>query len=50
MALAEIVIGHTIAIERANSVALKINSDSWRATRSKYPMLLLMVGYTVAGL
>jgi len=49
-ALAEIVIGHTIAIERANSVALKIHSDSWRATRSEYPMLLLMVGYTVVGL
>jgi len=48
--LAAIVIGHIIAVALAHAVALKIHSDSWRATRSQYPMLLLMVGYTIAGL
>ncbi len=49
-ALAAIVAGHIIAVSLAHAVALKVHGDSWRAMRSQYPMLLLMVGYTIAGL
>ncbi|MBT4427920.1 MAG: hypothetical protein HOM52_12260 [Rhodospirillaceae bacterium] len=49
-ALAAIVVGHIIAVSLAHAVALKVHGDSWRAMRSQYPMLVLMVGYTIAGL
>jgi len=43
-ALAAIVVGHIVA------VALRIHGDSWTAMRSQYPMLALMIGYTIVGL
>ncbi len=49
-ALSAIVAGHIIALSLAHAVALRIYGDGWSAMRSQYPMLLLMVGYTVAGL
>ena len=49
-ALVAIIIGHIIAVALAHAVALRLHGDSWRAMRSQYPMLVLMVGYTIAGL
>jgi hypothetical protein len=49
-ALSAIVAGHIIAVSLAHAAALKIHGDGWSAMRSQYPMLLLMVGYTIAGL
>jgi hypothetical protein len=49
-ALAAITVGHVIAVSLAHLVALRVYGDSWIAMRSQYPMLVLMVGYTVAGL
>jgi len=49
-ALVAIVLGHIIAVSLAHAVALKTYGDGWIAMRSQYPMLLLMVGYTIAGL
>ncbi len=49
-ALAAITAGHVIAVSLAHIVALRVYGDGWLAMRSQYPMLVLMVGYTVAGL
>ena len=43
-ALAAIVVGYIVA------VALRIHGDGWTAMRSQYPMLALMIGYTIVGL
>lgn len=45
-----IVIGHIIAVFLSHSIALRLKQTHSEAIRSQYPMLLLMVGYTVASL
>jgi hypothetical protein len=39
--------GHIIAVRVAHVVALRDFPDRRRATRSQYPMLVLMIGYTM---
>lgn len=45
-----IVLGHIIAVYVAHAIALARYPDRRAALRSQVPMLVLMVGYTVAGL
>ncbi len=45
-----IVAGHVIAVGLAHRMALRIYQDPRTATRSQYPMLVLMVGYTMLSL
>ncbi|MQF65285.1 hypothetical protein FIM04_04130 [SAR202 cluster bacterium AC-409-J13_OGT_754m] len=45
-----IVIGHIIAVFLAHSIALRLGKTRGEAVRSQFPMLVLMVGYTVASL
>ena len=45
-----IVIGHIIAVFLAHIIAFKLIPTRRYALRSQYPMLVLMVGYTVASL
>ena len=45
-----IVIGHIISIYIAHRLATRIFKDNKRVIISQFPMLLLMVGYTVLGL
>ena len=45
-----IVVGHIIAVFVAHSSALSMLPRRRNALRSQYPMLVLMVGYTVASL
>jgi hypothetical protein len=48
--VALIVIGHVIAVYLAHGIALRLLQDQRRAVRSQYPMLALMVLYTVLSL
>ena len=45
-----IVVGHIIAVFLSHSIALRIHDTSEHALQSQYPMLILMVGYTIASL
>jgi hypothetical protein len=45
-----IVIGHIFAVYLAHMTALKTFDGARAALRSQYPMLILMVGYTMVGL
>ena len=45
-----IVVGHIIAVYLAHVVALRLFREHQPALRSQYPMLFLMVGYTVISL
>jgi hypothetical protein len=49
-AVAVIVIGHVIAVYLSHHMALQIYQGRRNAIKSQYPMLLLMVGYTVLSL
>jgi hypothetical protein len=49
-AVITIVVGHIIAVYLAHLVALRLLHDQVLARRSQYPMLVLMVGYTMASL
>ena len=42
--------GHIIAVYLAHMVALRTLGDRGAALRSQYPMLALMVGYTMLSL
>jgi hypothetical protein len=48
--VALIVVGHVIAVYLAHGIALRLLRDQRRAVRSQYPMLALMVLYTVFSL
>ncbi|MEE9198342.1 MAG: hypothetical protein V3U26_00945 [Dehalococcoidia bacterium] len=48
--IAAIVIGHIVAVYVAHIVALRVFRDRRLAQRSQYPMLALMVGYTMLSL
>jgi hypothetical protein len=48
--VALIVVGHVIAVYLAHGIALRLLGDEKRAVRSQYPMLALMVLYTVLSL
>ena len=50
VSLAAIVLGHIFAVYLAHVVALQAFDDRRRALRSQYPMLVLMVGYTMVSL
>jgi hypothetical protein len=45
-----IVIGHIIAVFLSHRIALRIHENHSHALQSQYPMLVLMVGYTIASL
>lgn len=42
--------GHVIAVYLAHVVALRLLGDSRRVQRSQYPILVLMILYTVSSL
>lgn len=48
--VALIVAGHVVAVYLAHAIALRSGRDPKRALRSQYPMLALMVLYTVLSL
>jgi hypothetical protein len=48
--VALIVVGHAIAVYLAHGISLRLLDDKKRAVRSQYPMLALMVLYTVCSL
>ncbi|HZY64613.1 MAG TPA: hypothetical protein VFE21_01885 [Rubrobacteraceae bacterium] len=48
--VALIVAGHVIAVYLAHAVALRLLDDSKRTQRSQYPILMLMILYTVSSL
>jgi hypothetical protein len=48
--VALIVVGHVIAVYLAHGISLRLIHDRKRAVRSQYPMLALMVFYTVFSL
>ncbi len=48
--IAAIVIGHICAVYLAHVTALRALGNRFAAVRSQYPMLLLMVGYTIVSL
>jgi hypothetical protein len=45
-----IVIGHIIAVFLSHRIALRVHENHNHALQSQYPMLVLMVGYTIASL
>lgn len=49
-AVAAIVLGHIVAVYLAHLIALRVLGDRALAVKSQYPMLLLMVGYTMLSL
>ena len=49
-AVVGIVAGHIIAVYLAHAVALRTFGDRGAAVRSQYPMMVLMVGYTMLSL
>jgi polyferredoxin len=49
-AVIAIVVGHIIAVYVAHAIALRVFPDRVAAVHSQYPMLLLMVGYTMISL
>jgi hypothetical protein len=50
MAIVAIVTGHVVAVYLAHCVALQANSDRQAALRSQWPMVALMVCYTMTSL
>ena len=48
--IAAIVIGHICAVYLAHVTALRALENRFAAVRSQYPMLVLMVGYTMVSL
>ncbi len=48
--VAAIVIGHIVAVYLAHIMALRLFPDARRALRSQYPMLVLMLAYTMTSL
>jgi hypothetical protein len=48
--VAAIVVGHVAAVYLAHAMALRVFGDKRAALRSQYPMLALMVGYTMVSL
>jgi hypothetical protein len=50
LAVIAIVTGHMIAIWLAHVAATQLYADARAARRSQYPMLILMVGYTMLSL
>jgi hypothetical protein len=50
ISIAAIVIGHMVAVYLAHCVALKAHSDRQAALRSQWPMIALMVCYTMTSL
>jgi hypothetical protein len=48
--VALIVVGHVLAVYLAHGIALRLLGDKERAVRSQYPMVALMVLYTVLSL
>jgi hypothetical protein len=50
MAVGSIVLGHIIAVYLAHVIAIRNLKEPKAALRSQYPMLGLMVGYTVVSL
>jgi hypothetical protein len=50
ISVAAIVVGHIFAVYLAHMTALKTFTGTKAALRSQYPMLILMVGYTMVGL
>ncbi len=50
VSIAAIVIGHVCAVYLAHRTALRALENRFAAVRSQYPMLVLMVGYTMASL
>lgn len=44
------VIGHIAAVYLAHAMALRVFKEKRAAIRSQYPMLLLMMGYTMMSL
>ena len=49
-ALISIIIGHVVAIYVAHVIAIRVFGDKAQAIRSQYPMLVLMIGYTMLSL
>jgi hypothetical protein len=49
-AVTAIVLGHILAVYIAHVIALRMFGDPRQAIRSQYPMLALMVGYTMVSL
>jgi hypothetical protein len=49
-AVTAIILGHIVAVYVAHAIALRELPDRRRALRSQYPMLVLMVGYTMVSL
>jgi hypothetical protein len=49
-AVSAIVLGHIVAVFVAHVIALRVFGDRRLARRSQYPMLALMVGYTMVSL
>ena len=45
-----IVVGHIIAVFLSHRIALRVHENHRHALQSQYPMLVLMVGYTIASL
>ena len=50
ISIISILVGHIIAVFLSHSIAMRLFKSQSSAIRSQYPMLLLMVGYTVASL
>lgn len=50
LAVVAIVTGHVIAVWLAHMTAFEIYADAGIARRSQYPMLILMIGYTMLSL
>ena len=50
LAVGAIVVGHVISVYLAHIIALRILKDRGLALRSQYPLLGLMVGYTMMSL
>jgi hypothetical protein len=50
LAVGAIVAGHIAAVYLSHVMALRSYPDSRSATRSQYPMMILMVGYTMTSL
>jgi hypothetical protein len=50
ISIGAIVIGHVIAVYLAHCVALQAHSDRRAALRSQWPMVALMIGYTMTSL
>jgi hypothetical protein len=48
--VALIVVGHVVAVYLAHGISLRLVDDRARAVRSQYPMLALMVLYTICSL